>query len=109
MLAAANGTKTNMEAPIIIEVAKQVPALSVLCFVVYLFLGKLSVFMEILKSIHDRHALALHELMKEHLDARAQSREAIRDNTVAMRENTVAMSHLIETFHTAKPHHQRAA
>jgi hypothetical protein len=75
----------------IAEIAKQVPSLAVLCFVVWLFLNKLSIFVEAFKELH-----------KEHVDAREQSRAAIRDNTSAMMENTKAMSHLVEVIDSLK-------
>lgn len=79
------------ETSVLLESAKQVPALAVLCFVVWMFLGKLSMFVEAFRELH-----------KEHIDAREQSREAIRDNTKAMHENTNVVTHLIEALDSSK-------
>lgn len=84
------------EPSILLEAAKQVPALVVLCYVVWMFLGKLTLFIDGLKTMQKEHIGAISSMTKEHLDARAQSREALRDNTEAMKQNTQAMSALIE-------------
>jgi len=55
------------------EVAKQVPSLGVLCFIVWIFIKHLSARDETLKEMH-----------QEHLYAREQNRVAIKDNTQAM-------------------------
>jgi hypothetical protein len=65
------------------EVAKQVPSLGVLCFIVWIFIKHL-----------DKRAETLTEMHKEHLYAREQSREAVQDNTRAMQENSEVISEL---------------
>ena len=81
-----------METSILSETAKQVPQLAVLCFVVWMFLQRLTGLAEVIRDLH-----------KEHLDAREQSREAIRDNTRASEhaaraaeENTAVLTRMIK-------------
>lgn len=69
------------------EVAKQVPSLGVLCFIVWVFINHL-----------DKRDKTLKEMHQEHIDERAISRETIRDNTLAMRQNTNAISELKEVI-----------
>lgn len=65
------------------EMARQAPSLTVLCFIVYFFL----------RAQKEQYAL-LRDLHEEHLVARGESREAIRENTHSNREVTRAMHEL---------------
>jgi hypothetical protein len=75
------------EVSIVGEAVKQVPALAVLCFIVWSFVKQAGKFAEVMRDLH-----------KEHIDARAESREAINENTRAMQDNTQAMNHLVESI-----------
>lgn len=83
---------------IVAEALKQVPALSVLCYVVWMFLGKLTLFIDGFRAMQKEHLDSIAGIMKEHLDARAQSREAIKENTQAMQQNTTAITAIVETL-----------
>lgn len=65
------------------EVAKQVPSLAVLCFVVWIFIKHL-----------DKRSETLMEMHKEHLYAREQAKEAIKENTAVLRENSLFINEL---------------
>jgi len=65
------------------EVAKQVPSLGVLCFIVWIFIKHL-----------DKRSETMNEMHREHLYAREQSKTAIQDNTQAMRQNSEAVGEL---------------
>lgn len=65
---------------------QQAPNLVVLCFLVYVFL----------KHLKDRD-LFIRGLQEEHLAARAESKECIRDNTKSNRELIDALNHLRES------------
>lgn len=65
---------------IFIEMAKQVPSLGVLCFIVWIFIRY--------QEIRDKTIRQMHE---EHLDARAESRRALQSNTEAIYEQRDAL------------------
>ena len=69
-----------MSEQFITKLAEQVPNLAVLCFLAWLFLRAMEKRDLFIKNLHD-----------EHLDAREQSRTAIRQNTSATRELTGAI------------------
>lgn len=81
-----------------IEVAKQVPALAVLCLLCWLFLKQLSEsrnasskeLAESRKAFID----TIKEMNAENLKAREESREVIRENTSAAKENNLALQQL---------------
>lgn len=65
------------------EAVKQVPSLAVLCFIVWAFLKSMS-----------RRDSAIERLHAEHIAARADCREALRDNTLALREFSTSVAKL---------------
>lgn len=65
------------------EVAKQVPSLAVLCFVVWVFIRHL-----------DKRSEALSKMHEEHLYAREESRLAIKENTLTTKETGIFINEL---------------
>ncbi len=74
---------------LLIDVAKQVPALVVLGFIVVRFLQFLE---RMMNSFRD----TVMDINKDNLAARAESRIAIHENTVATSNLTVAVNKLLE-------------
>ena len=70
---------------IAVEIAKQVPSLGVLCFIVVVFL----------KYLERRDAI-IREIHAEHLLERQHTRSAIDTNTSAMNKNTMAALELVQ-------------
>lgn len=72
---------------LLIEIAKQVPALTALCVLVFIFFRHLSEsraeFLSTMRAINE-----------ENLEAREQSREVIRENTQAAKETNLALQSL---------------
>lgn len=75
-----------MEATLV-EAAKQIPALTVLIVLVWIFVrhieGTNAAMRETVMEIH-----------KENMEARVAQREVIKENTTAGKENTIAMTRL---------------
>lgn len=72
---------------ILLETAKQIPALSVLIVLVWIFV----------KHIENANAATretIMEIHKENMEARSAQRETIRENTAAGKDNTIAMTKL---------------
>ena len=65
------------------KLATQAPSLGVLVFIVWFFLKHMTARDELIRDIN-----------RESLAARAESREAIRDNTEVMQNNTEALNEL---------------
>lgn len=84
------------------EVAKQVPSLLVLCFVVWLFLKTLTFLVTAIKQELINFANTIKELHKEHIDERALSRIAYKEMVAAVTENTQCISHLLKVLETRK-------
>jgi hypothetical protein len=77
------------------QLALQSPGLAVTLVIVIFFLRHLQKTGEARDTIYQ-------EMHKEHLDAREQSRVALRDNTAAAKENTQALSRLISAVDQIK-------
>lgn len=74
------------EMKILTVAMQEAPTLVVLCFLVYVFL----------KHLKDRDTF-IRGLQDEHLAAREESKECIRDNTKSNRELIDALAHLRES------------
>ncbi len=70
---------------VITEVAKQVPALAVLSFIVWAFLKHLS-------EQRAEFIAVVRDIQRENLEARSLSRDAIRENTIETRHTTEALN-----------------
>lgn len=73
-----------------LEIAKQVPALAVLAFVVWTFLRHMA-------ESRAEFLAAIKQIQQENLEARILSRDVIKDNTVATRVMTECMVKLTDT------------
>lgn len=75
------------------ETAKQIPALTlfsaVLCYLVRMFLN----------TMRERDETII-ELHKEHMDARAHTRDALKENSQRLQENTVAIARFSDAIYT---------
>lgn len=79
-----------MDNSFLIEIGKQVPALSVLTGVVWLFLRSATILMEkhatSLQDLQIGYVNSLKDIQAQNLESRLQSKEAINENTRVMRE-----------------------
>lgn len=82
------------------EAIQQVPGLVVLTVVVWMFI---KVIFRFIKHIEDRGKV-MEELHREHIDARALSRQAINDNTETMRATTNAVASLTAVVEQLRSH-----
>lgn len=71
----------------LLELGKQVPALAVLVVVVWVFVRHIEKTQE-----HNRDTWR--EMQSENINARAESREVIRENTISAKQNTQAVNEL---------------
>lgn len=72
---------------IIIEIGKQVPALALMVFVIWIFMKYLGTRDNMMRS-----------LFEEHVDERHESRKVIEDNTKALRENAETRGSVTEAL-----------
>ena len=85
----------NTMESILAEAAKQVPALSLMVVVIWLFMRHL--------AERDRESRETYkELISEHIDARAQSRIVIQHNTEAMQQGAEIRSELANVLKEVK-------
>lgn len=64
----------------LLEIAKQVPSLGVLCFIVWTFIGYLSKRDGMLKEMHEEHMQSrnsMDETMRENMDVTVKNSQAI--------------------------------
>ena len=80
-----------MDTNIVTDLGKQAPALLLMVAIVYFFLKYL--------ESRDR---AMKALFDEHLDARTQSRQVIRENTECLRQNAATRVHVTEALKQLK-------
>ena len=71
----------------LLEAAKQIPALTVLIVLVWIFVKHIEAANAAMRE-------TVMEIHKENMEARITQREVIRENTHAGKENTVAMTKL---------------
>lgn len=83
---------------ILIEIAKQIPSLAVLCFIVWATIQYNQKRDAAISEVNKQTLTAMGDMHKEHLYARETSREAINDNTRAMRDNSRAIEALKEAI-----------
>jgi len=83
----------------LLEIGKQVPALAVLAGVVWMFLRGGATLMDVhatnIKELQSSYLVSMREIQAQNLEARAQSRVAITDNTDAMRDMHRALTELL--------------
>lgn len=71
----------------LLEAAKQIPALSVLVVLVWLFVKHIEYANSAMRE-------TIMEIHRENMEARITQREVIKENTTAGKENTIAMTKL---------------
>ncbi len=83
---------------VLLETGKQIPALTVLCVLVFLFIrhieGNNAAMRTTIENNNASMRETIMEIHKESMEARITQREVIRENTAAGKDNTIAMTRL---------------